>query len=400
MSLPASVRAPRNRASRMCFAAAAGALLLSVISVAVPVSAETDCSFELQFQGINLLNNGNNDTAGPFDVDIEAGTYNIVVQSFDNHDAQADLGLAPQPEEQFHIVLDSGYRSPATNDVPADENTATTVFRDQTVEASTSLTLEHTRVGNINSVFPISVCFIEAGSDAPLPGVVCESLAETAEGRADAAVGGNEGDGDAADGGDAVDGDPVIGPDGCPVEVVAGDVVVCDVPGEAEDANVDAADGEAVATDGEIEEGVTGAVAEIGVDADECPIAEDASDAAVCDAAMPADADGAADGGDAAVGDADVAVDGAAGPVAVDADGCPIEEAPAPVDGVVVCDADADVAADDADAAAVCDEEEAEAPAPAPAPAPEPAPEVVVCDADVAADDAAVCDEELSLIHI
>ena len=66
MSLPASVRAPRNRASRMFFAAAAGALLLSVISVAVPVSAETDCSFELQFQGINLLNNGNNDTAGPF----------------------------------------------------------------------------------------------------------------------------------------------------------------------------------------------------------------------------------------------------------------------------------------------------------------------------------------------
>ena len=172
------------------------------------------------------LNDGLNETAGPFEVDIEAGTYDIIVQSFDTHDVQSEIGIGTQPEEQFHIVLDSGYRSPATNDIPDDVNTATTVFRGQTVEASSTLTLEHLDVGGINSVFPLSVCFVEADEAPATPGVECETHEDAEADAADATDPAADGEPATADGEvAAVDGDVPLGPDGCPVEVIDGDVV-------------------------------------------------------------------------------------------------------------------------------------------------------------------------------
>ena len=166
MSLLVSMRAAENRLARMFFAAGAATLLFSAVTVAVPIGAQTECTVELSFDETHhLLNNGVDNTAGPFEVELEAGTYTIVVESSDDHDAQ--IGVGTQPDESFHIVLDSGYISPATNDIPDEENTVTTVFTGQEIEASSSLVLEHALIGGVNSVFPESVCFIQESSTSP-----------------------------------------------------------------------------------------------------------------------------------------------------------------------------------------------------------------------------------------
>ncbi len=160
----------------MCFSAAAATLLLSTVAtVAGPLGAqESDCTFSVDLGNARLLNNDNSPTAGPFDVEIDAGTYTVSVVTSDVHDV---FSGEPQLEEQLHIVLDSGYRSPVTDDIPEDVNEITTVFTGQVIEDSASLTVEHAQIGfGINSLFATSVCFTEEGSvetvQVPLP--VCE----------------------------------------------------------------------------------------------------------------------------------------------------------------------------------------------------------------------------------
>jgi len=203
MSLLESFHASDNRLARMCFTVCAGALFLTAITVVGPLAAQADCSAELSFDDVHLLNDGISDTAGPFAVDLEAGTYTIVTESSDDHDAQ--VGIGTQADERFHLVLDSGYRSPATNDIADDENDITTVFTDQVIDASTSLTLEHARIGGVNSVYASSVCFIQE-SAAPVVDDCAAADADVAPaGDVDAAVEAAV-DGDAADaGGEDVD---------------------------------------------------------------------------------------------------------------------------------------------------------------------------------------------------
>ena len=128
MSLLDFIREPENRSARMFVAAAALPVFLTAIAVGVPAGAQEECAAEITFDQVHLLNNGVDMTAGPFPVELEAGTYTIVVESYDNHDDQVELGIGTQPDERFHLVLDSGYRSAATNDIADDENTVTTVF--------------------------------------------------------------------------------------------------------------------------------------------------------------------------------------------------------------------------------------------------------------------------------
>ena len=165
MSILQDVRAPENRAARMCFSAAAATLLLSTVAtVAGPLGAqEAECDVSFDFENVQLQNNATGDVAGPFDIEIEAGTYTVTVVTSDNHDVVSG-GL--QLNERVHLVTDSGYRSAATDDIPADVNEVTTVFTGQTIDASTSLTIEHAGLGGINSLFVDSVNFT---SETPGP---------------------------------------------------------------------------------------------------------------------------------------------------------------------------------------------------------------------------------------
>ena len=173
----------------MFFSAAAGTLLLSTVAtVAGPLGAQSECSFRFAFEGTRLLNDGISNTAGPFDLALDAGTYTITVISYDDHDLQPEIGT--QPEESFHIVLDSGYRSPATSDIPDDVNSVTTVFEGQVIEDSTTITLEHVGIDfGVNSVQPLEICFGEDGGDAPDDAAVevC-ATSEVAEADADVAT--------------------------------------------------------------------------------------------------------------------------------------------------------------------------------------------------------------------
>ena len=189
MSILQNMRAPENRLARMFFSAAAGTLLLSTVAtVAGPLGAQSECSFRFAFEGTRLLNDGISNTAGPFDLALDAGTYTITVISYDDHDLQPEIGT--QPEESFHIVLDSGYRSPATSDIPDDVNSVTTVFEGQVIEDSTTITLEHVGIDfGVNSVQPLEICFGEDGGDAPDDAAVevC-ATSEVAEADADVAT--------------------------------------------------------------------------------------------------------------------------------------------------------------------------------------------------------------------
>ena len=328
MSLLTSVRAPENRLARMAFSAAAGALLLSVVSVAIPAGAQDgECTVSLSFENAHLLNNGFDDTAGPFEVDLEAGTYTIVIESSDDHDVQ--VGIAEQPVESFHLVLDSGYRSAATNDVPQDGNTVTTVFTDQVIEASSSLVLEHARVGNVNSVFADSVCFIEQTSDAPDAGPVDCVTQDVGADAADDAAPAEEADTDAAGdaGADADDADA----DDADAGVEIGDAVPAEVCDEAEPVTEELV---VVCT------------------ADEAAAGDDA-EADVADDAAPADGEAAADGAGADA-DADAGVEiGDAVPAEVCDEVEPVTEEPVVeepvVEDPVVCTTDGgDAAGEDA----------------------------------------------------
>ena len=290
----------------MSFATAAAALLLSAVAATIPAGAQSECSVELTFdETAHLLNNGVDDTAGPFDVDLEAGTYTIVVVSTDDHDVQ--VGIAEQPEEQFYLVLDSGYRSPATNDVPADANTVTTVFTNQTIDASSSLVLEHVRQGNVNSVFPSSVCFIQESAATPdvAPAVDCNAANDGAPGDGagddaaeDVAAGDADADADAANAGDAEaaaaagdDGADAVASEDCDTEEAVETVEesTCNAPGETADA--DAADVAAADADADADAANAGdadAAANAGDDGADAVASEDCDteEESTCDACL------------------------------------------------------------------------------------------------------------------
>ena len=123
-----------------------------------PAGAADSCgTYSFGFEGTRLLNDGISNTAGPFAADIPAGTYTVTLVSHDHHDTQ--VNVPSQLGEQYHVVLDSGYISPASNDIPDDSNAMTTVFVGQEIEASSEIGVQHAGAPGINSVDVLCVGF-------------------------------------------------------------------------------------------------------------------------------------------------------------------------------------------------------------------------------------------------
>lgn len=160
----------RSRVSRT---AVALALFGGLVTTQTTGAAATDfrCGdVDIHLDGIRLLNDGISETAGPFAIILPAGRYDITVSSFDDHAAHPNQD---QPNEQWYFTLDSGYQSPVTSDIPDESNMTTDSWADQTIGATTSVTLWHLGVGNVNSVEPICIGFTavpgSAADDDPMP---------------------------------------------------------------------------------------------------------------------------------------------------------------------------------------------------------------------------------------
>ena len=138
-----------------------GALSIAAATLAVPniASAQSGCGeISVEFSNVRLLNNGVNNVAGPFNVDIPAGVYDVTLIGYDFHNEQPNVGT--QPGEQFVVELNNGYVSPPSADIPDEVNSSTAVHRGQTISgAATTLTLRHLGVPGVNSVDPACVGF-------------------------------------------------------------------------------------------------------------------------------------------------------------------------------------------------------------------------------------------------
>lgn len=139
-------------------------MALALTALIVPTFAGTagatmGCGeYSFGFDGTRLLNDGISNSAGPFAIELPAGTYDVIMQSHDAHDEHP--GQTEQTEEQWFFVLDSGYESPLTVDVPDDQNHSVTVVENQTIATSSAaITVNHRGVGSINSVDVVCVGF-------------------------------------------------------------------------------------------------------------------------------------------------------------------------------------------------------------------------------------------------
>ena len=117
------------------------------------------------FTGTRLLNDGISDVAGPYSIDLPAGTYTVTLVAHDHHDTQ--VGVPTQPGEQYVVVLDSGYTSPPSTDIADDATVTNTVFPRQVIGASTSITVRHGGVPGINSVDVVCVGFTPEAVSEP-----------------------------------------------------------------------------------------------------------------------------------------------------------------------------------------------------------------------------------------
>lgn len=139
----------------------AAALTLSgavIVGSATPTSASMGCAgHSFSFEGTRLLNDGTSNAAGPFTIALPAGTYDIVLRSFDDHAGHP--GQTEQTQEQWYFELDSGYRSPVSSDIPDDEDSAIDTFTNVTIGGATAITVRHLGEGGVNSVAPACVGF-------------------------------------------------------------------------------------------------------------------------------------------------------------------------------------------------------------------------------------------------
>jgi hypothetical protein len=159
MTTPSSARPLRSIGALTLVATATLLIALGTLAlVSAPAGAADSCgTYSFGFEGTRLLNDGISNTAGPFPADIPAGTYTVTLVSHDHHDTQVDVPT--QPGEQYHVVLDSGYVSPASNDIPDAANGMTTVFTGQQIDASTEIGVRHGGAQGINSVDVVCVGF-------------------------------------------------------------------------------------------------------------------------------------------------------------------------------------------------------------------------------------------------
>jgi LPXTG-motif cell wall-anchored protein len=162
----------RTSTGRMLALVVTAALFMAVLipALSATAGASAGCGqHSYGFTGTRLLNDGISDMAGPYSIDLPAGTYAVTLVAHDHHDAQ--VGVPTQPGEQYVVVLDSGYTSPPSTDIADDATVTTTIFPGQVIGASTSITVRHGGVPGINSVDVVCVGFTpEADSDAVIEG--------------------------------------------------------------------------------------------------------------------------------------------------------------------------------------------------------------------------------------
>ena len=148
-------RSPEKRPLARSITALA-ALLLTLAVTTVPAIASDDCGTNsFGFTETRLLNDGVSNAAGPFPADIPAGTYTVTLVSHDDHDDDSPS----QTGEQYHVVLDSGYTSPVSTDIPDSASTMTSTFHGQRINASTTISVVHAGAPGINSVNVLCVGF-------------------------------------------------------------------------------------------------------------------------------------------------------------------------------------------------------------------------------------------------
>ena len=130
----------------------------ALAAMSTPAGAAQGCgTYSYEFTGTRLLNDGISNSAGPFPANIAAGTYTVTLVSHDHHNAQVDV--ASQTGEQYHVVLNSGYISPPSTDIPDAQTTITTTFTGQVIGASTAISVRHGGAPGINSVDVLCVGF-------------------------------------------------------------------------------------------------------------------------------------------------------------------------------------------------------------------------------------------------
>jgi hypothetical protein len=135
-------------------------LLSTILAPALfsAAGASTGCgTYSFGFEGTRLLNDGISDVSGPYPIDLPSGVYTVTLVAHDHHDSQ--VGVPTQSGEQYVVELDSGYRSPASTDIPDDKILTVTVFTDQHIESSSQVTVRHGGEPGINSVDVVCVGF-------------------------------------------------------------------------------------------------------------------------------------------------------------------------------------------------------------------------------------------------
>lgn len=156
----------RSTRTPAVFVAAVLMAVMLIPSLFSPAGAADGCGqYSFGFTGTRLLNDGISDVAGPFPIELPAGTYTVTLVAHDHHDTQVDVPT--QPGEQYVVVLDSGYTSGPSTDIADDETITTTVFVNQVIEASSAITVRHLGVPGINSVDVVCVGFTPEPTIAP-----------------------------------------------------------------------------------------------------------------------------------------------------------------------------------------------------------------------------------------
>ena len=168
MTTLTSKRCPRQVIGAILTAMAVVLLATGTFTfLSAPAGAASECGdYSYGFAGTRLINDGISTSAGPFAIDLPAGTYTVTLVSNDHHDTQ--INAETQPGETYHVVLNSGYVSPASTDIPDDLNDMTTTFTNQKIEASTTISVKHSGVPGINSVNVLCIGFTPEAAIAPI----------------------------------------------------------------------------------------------------------------------------------------------------------------------------------------------------------------------------------------
>ena len=168
-----TIRRPRSKRSIRRATRLFGALSIAAATLVAPNAADAQAGcgeLSVEFDGVRLLNNGVDNNAGPFAINLPAGTYDVTLIGYDFHNEQPNVGT--QPGEQFVVALDNGYVSPPSIDIPDDVNSSTVTHGGQVISSgASSLTLRHLGVPGVNSVDPQCVGFtlVDAGPAAEAP---------------------------------------------------------------------------------------------------------------------------------------------------------------------------------------------------------------------------------------